>query len=164
MRAQLRQRKGRERTAIALTRPKLFAPELSLSGPSLFHVEQLYIEDQRGIGRNQPVAHALLSIGKVRRNTQLPLAADLHSGHALVPSLDHLPRAQHEFKGTSRPDRTVKLLSVGEPARVVNLHLVTGLRHRARARLDVPVLETAGGFSGSACNLRRPSRRLLCRS
>ena len=53
------------------------------------HREQLDLEDQRGLGRDDAgvAAHAVAELGW---DGQLALAAHLHAGHALVPALDDL--------------------------------------------------------------------------
>src|SRR5688572_15578943 len=54
---------------------------------------QLHVEYERRAGRNH-ATRAAVAVGEVRRNSEAPLAADLHAGHALIPTRDHLPGAE----------------------------------------------------------------------
>ena len=76
-----------------------------------------------------------LAVSQLRRNAQLPLAADLHSGDPFVPSLDDLPSPRVKFVGLVRVDRTVELLAGGQPSGVVHLHVVAPPWLRRRSRL-----------------------------
>src|SRR4029077_20847617 len=48
-------------------------------------LEQLHLEDQRRPRRDDP-ARPAVAVAQVRGDDQLPLAADLHRDHALVPA------------------------------------------------------------------------------
>src|SRR5690348_8875465 len=73
----------------ATTRPisRFMARLLSRGLPSL-DAEQLHLEDQGGAGRDHAACPAI-TVAQVRGDDELPLAADLHRDHALVPALDH---------------------------------------------------------------------------
>ncbi len=118
----------------------------------LLHIHQLHVEDQGCVGRNYPRI-TLGSVGQVWRNAQLALATYLHAGDTFVPALDDLAGAQHELKRFAGPDRAVELLAVGEPAGVIDFDVLSGLRDRTGANLDVPVFEAAGGLGGLAGDL-----------
>src|SRR6185312_17234052 len=83
-------------------------------------LEQLDLEDQRGIGRDH-VAGAALAVAEFRRNGQLAFAADLHAGDALIPTLDDPAGAQLEGERPFAIEAAVELLAVGQPAGVVDL-------------------------------------------
>src|SRR5579864_2105683 len=103
-------------------------------------VEQFHIKNQRCVGRDR-AAGSTRSVGKARRNPQLPLAADLHSRNALVPALDDFSGAQLEDERLAAVARAVKLLACGEKARIVDLDSLSNNGRSARANHDVPVLE-----------------------
>jgi len=76
----------------------------------LIQAKQLDIEDQHGVRRND-AAGAARAIAQLRLQDQCALAADLHAFDALVPALDHAPRAQGEFERFAAIDRAVEFLA-----------------------------------------------------
>src|SRR2546430_734310 len=61
----------------------------------LRNLQQFDFEDQSGVRRGQaaPAAGAVAQLG---RDGGLAPAADLHSRHAFVPALDHVPLAERK--------------------------------------------------------------------
>src|SRR5215471_12042534 len=101
---------------------------------------------------------------QVRRDAQLPFAADLHSCDAVVPALNHLSPSQLELKG-ALADGSVKLFATGQPACVIYCHFLSGDGGCSGAGRDVPVLHAraccfwlAGNF-GWARGLRGNRQR-----
>src|SRR5207249_7548174 len=86
-------------------------------------LEQLYLEDQLGVGRDD-AAGAARPVTECRRDDELALAADLHAGHALVPALDDHAGAELERERLVAVVAAVELLAVAEPAGVVDLDRV----------------------------------------
>src|SRR5690606_3295388 len=114
---------------------------------SLPNVQQFDLEHQRGPGWDR-VARAPRAIGQVGGDAQLAPPADAHAGHALVPAADHAPGAEHAYAWRAGGPRAVELRSAPvrrrlavQPAAVVHADLVTRLRHRAGADVDVDGLE-----------------------
>src|SRR5262245_25850239 len=105
----------------------------------LFHPKQLDVEDQGGIGRNYARVSPA-AVGEFWRDTQLALAAYLHSAYAFVPSLDHVTIAKPELKRFA--PGAIKHLSAGKPAGVVDLHLFPGGGDGAVADSKIPVLKS----------------------
>jgi len=66
-------------------------------------------------------------VGEARRNDELALFADFHSGDTLIPPLDDLALAEREIEGSIAIARAVELLAVFERARVVHTNLVPRL-------------------------------------
>ena len=64
-------------------------------------IEEFHIKNQCRVRRNY-AARSLGSITQLWRNSQLPLASDLHSRDAFVPAFDHLPRRPVEMKKARR--------------------------------------------------------------
>src|SRR5207244_256936 len=62
---------------------------------ALLHVDQLDVEDQRGVGRDH-ARRAALAVAERGRDGELALAPHLHPGDALVPALDDVGRADLE--------------------------------------------------------------------
>src|SRR5580700_10313047 len=56
----------------------------------------------------------------------------------------------------ARTNRAVELLAVGQPARVVDFDVLSGLGDRASTNFDVPVFEATGRLGGRAGNLGGP--------
>src|SRR5262245_13740810 len=88
--------------------------------------EQLDVEDQRRVRRDDAVARAAAAIGERRRDDETALAADLHARDALFPAPDHAPAAKRKRKRLAAVARAVELAPVVvrrgrvvEPARVV---------------------------------------------
>src|SRR5712692_7178529 len=129
----------------------------------LLHSQQFHVEDQRRIGRDR-ARKAALAVGQLRRDAQLPLAPDFHSGHAFVPTLDHFAGSQSERERLTGVDGAVELLAAGQPAGVVNLNLLALLRDRPRAYFNVPVFESRRRLGRSPCDFcRRLGIRTRCR-
>src|SRR6266481_4767486 len=83
-------------------------------------LEQLDLEGQLGIGRNDP-GRAARPIRQLGRDGELADAADLHALHALVPALDDLAGAEREAERPAAVLAAVEFGAVGEPAGVVHL-------------------------------------------
>src|SRR4051812_21594111 len=83
------------------------------------HLQELDIEHQRGVGRDDAPG-AAGAIAEIGRDDQGALAADFHAGDTLVPTLDHLMAAERERKRLAAVERAVELLAllaiVVEPA------------------------------------------------
>src|ERR1051325_11246501 len=107
------------------------------------HLQQFDIEHQRGVGRDD-AAGAAGAIAELGRDDQGALAADLHAGHALVPALDHLMRAEWERKRLAAVEGAVELLAllaiVVEPAGVMHADILAGGRLGAGAARALGVL------------------------
>src|ERR1700686_5595464 len=86
--------------------------------------EQLHLEDQRGVGRDDPTC-ALGAVAQLGRNGELALAAHLHGRDAFAPAGDDLALAAGKLEGVAVVARGVELLPVGEPARVMHAHELT---------------------------------------
>src|SRR5580704_19563806 len=93
------------------------------------------------------------SIGKIRGNPQLPLAANLHSRNAFTPALDDL--VQPERNRLSSVHRTVEFLAGGQPSRVVDFDRLVGLSGSTAADLNVPILQAVGHLGAVAGNFCR---------
>src|SRR5262249_3735476 len=91
----------------------------------LHDLEQLAIELERGAGLDLR-GRAAVAVRHVGGADELRLAAGLHLGDALGPTLDHL--VQREGRRLPALDRAVEDRAVDELAGVVHLHLVGGLR------------------------------------
>jgi hypothetical protein len=102
--------------------------------------QQLHVEDQRGVGRDD-VFVSSLPVGQDRRDAKLAFAAYLHSSYALVPSFDHFPFAEREIVGLVRVDGAVEFLAVGEPSGVMDLDVVTLFGLATGTDLDIPILQ-----------------------
>jgi len=79
-------------------------------------VEQVDDEDER-LARLDDAAGAAVAVAQVRRDGQLPAAADAHPGHAPVPAGDDLPPAQPEAERVVAAPGRVELAAcgVGDP-------------------------------------------------
>src|SRR5690606_22432617 len=77
---------------------------------------QVHHEDQRLAGLDD-AARAAVAVAEVRRDDQLPAAADLHPLDALVPAGDHLADAETELQRLAAVVGGVELLPgrVGDP-------------------------------------------------
>src|SRR6266576_449022 len=116
--------------------------------------QKLHIKDQRSIGRDDAFV-SVLSIGQLRRDAQLPLAADLHAGHAFVPTFDNVPLPERETVWLVGVDGTVELLSGCEPPGVMHSHVIAALRLVAGANIDVPILQSGVRLDAVARDLSR---------
>src|SRR5258708_4658825 len=74
------------------------SPELAL------HVEQLDVEDQRGV-RGDDAAGATGSVAELGRNDEGTLAPDLHGGDTLVPARDDSLPADRKFERPAAVER-----------------------------------------------------------
>ena len=118
-----------------------------LSGPqcpTLLHVEEFNVEQQRSVGRNRRRT-TLRAVGQVRRDHKPPLTAYAHADEALVPALDNASRSESKDEGLTS-NRRVELTSlvVGlarrvQPPRIVHrqrpAHYSFGTRSNAQIRL-----------------------------
>src|SRR2546428_3678615 len=107
----------------------------------LFHVEQLDLELERGIGRDD-VAGAARAVAERRRHDEDAFAADLHASHAFVPTLDDLATAERERERLTTVLGAVEPGAVHQPAGVVDDSRLAGHRRGAAADLLVGVLES----------------------
>src|SRR4030067_1337612 len=82
-----------------------------LSKLKLTYGQQLHIKHQRRIRRNHP-ARAACAVAEICGDDQRALPADLHAFHALIPALDHLPRAKREIEWLGTVMRAVELLAL----------------------------------------------------
>src|SRR5580704_1136024 len=89
---------------------------------ALFDVEELDVEDQRGIRRDD-AAGAAGAVAELGGNDQRALAADLHGRDAFVPAANDLADADLERERLVAIDRGVEFLALGgvliEPAGVM---------------------------------------------
>ena len=84
--------------------------------PLFVDAEKVHVKDEGGIGRDKAAAGAAAAVTQLRRNAQLALAANLHPGDALVPSLDDLAGAKRKDKRIVAVHRAVDFLpSVSQP-------------------------------------------------
>src|SRR5512133_478644 len=111
----------------------------------LAHAHEVHDEDERLVGADD-AAGAALAVGQVRRDRDAPPAADLHAGHALVPSGDDLALAELELEGVAAVPRGVELVARRpRDTHVVDLDDPAVDRLVAVADLDVLELELVGG-------------------
>src|SRR5258706_5577037 len=113
---------------------------------TLLHVEELHLEDQ-GRVRRDDVARAARAVAELRRDGELPLAADLHALDALVPALDHVSLAEREDERIAAVLARIEFRSVGQPAGVMHAHLLAGGRGVSAADGEFLELQAAGGSS-----------------
>lgn len=59
------------------------------------HLQQLHLKNQRCI-RGNHASGSPFAIRQIRRNDQLPLAADLHGYHAFIPAGNNPSGAERE--------------------------------------------------------------------
>src|SRR6516164_5835489 len=109
----------------------------------LLHLQQVDVEDQGGVGRDRSPAGTARAVAELRWDDQRALAADLHAGHALVPTGDDLLGAERELEGLTAVERAVEFLALGsilvEPSGVIHRDLVAGLGGGAVPDLGVGV-------------------------
>src|SRR5258706_86413 len=72
------------------------APAPARARDALLHVEQLDLEDERGVGRNRTLAAR--PIAQIGRDREPALAVHAHALNALVPAADDLALAQDELE------------------------------------------------------------------
>src|ERR1700733_8050370 len=75
------------------------------------HPQQLDIEDQRRVGRDD-AAGAARAVAELGRDDQRAFAADFHPGDALVPPFDDLAGAEPEAERRAAIDRAVEFLAL----------------------------------------------------
>src|SRR6202035_528010 len=106
----------------------------------LFDVEELDVEDQRGVRRND-AAGAAGAVAELGRNDQRALAADLHGRDAFVPAANDLADADLERERLVAIDRRVEFLALGgvviKPAGVMHDAGLAGFRRGAGAGMGV---------------------------
>src|SRR6202011_2831198 len=90
-------------------------------GRGILHIQKFNVENQLRLRRNLPAPQ--LAIRKLIRNEQTPLAADLHTLKADVPTWDHLPAALHELQRIFA-HRGIELRSIAQPAGIVDRKLL----------------------------------------
>src|SRR5690349_7053369 len=145
------------RQRAATTNSKMLAEQLSwllATGYWLLHIKQFDFEHERGVWRNH-AAGAASAVTQMRRNRQHARAANLHAGHALIPSGNHFARTKIELERLTVILRAVELgafviglVRVVQPAGVMHAHRAARPRFRARARgyfLNLQVLDAAVG-------------------
>ena len=116
---------------------------LNLPVPPLAGGQQVDHKYQRLAG--QPVPAARRAVGLLRRNDQLPPAADLHAGDAVLPALDQ--PAQRELDRLAAVPGAVELFAgVVLDADIVHLDGAAG--HRLRTVADHQVLDHQFGGRG----------------
>src|SRR5207245_1301724 len=113
-------------------------------GLLLVDLEQLDLKRQLGVRRNR-IAGAPCAVPEFRRDDKLPLAADLHAGHAFVPAFDDPARAQGERERPAAILAAVEFRPVLEPTGVVHLEPVAGLGLFALAYLQVFIFQAGLG-------------------
>src|SRR5438105_14902752 len=116
----------------------------------LVDLEQLDFKRQLRVGRNG-AAGAAFAIAEFRRDDKLPLAADLHPGHAFVPAFDDPARTQGERERPAAILAAVEFGPVLEPTGVVHLDGVAGLGLVAVADLQFFVIQAR--FRGNHARL-----------
>src|SRR5439155_5220780 len=113
-------------------------------GLLLVDLEQLDLKRQLGVRRNR-IAGAPCVVPEFRRDDKLPLAADLHAGHAFVPAFDDPARAQGERERPAAILAAVEFRPVLEPTGVVHLDRVAGLGLVAVADLQLFIIQAGFG-------------------
>merc|ERR1719228_488540 len=111
-------------------------------GGPLLGVNQLDLKEESSAARND-IASALVAITESWRNNQLPLLADAHAKHSLLPALDHLTHANLELEGFAAVVARVELGPGFEGA-----HVVHG------EHVPVPCNLVAGVWLGDILNLQ----------
>src|SRR5271169_1351952 len=85
------------------------------AGPAMercsFDRNKIDIEDQGRARWNDP-ARAVIAVGKIRWNDQPAALADLHSGNALIPTLDDRACTQRKFEDPAAGARAIELLAL----------------------------------------------------
>src|SRR5262249_19565130 len=128
----------------------------------LLHTQKLDVKNQGRVGWNHP-ACSPRAVTELRRNAELPLAADFHAFHALVPSLDHLARAESEFERLAPVQRAVKCLAVSQPPGVMHGYVLARCGRGAGAFHEVPVLQAARRGDRLSSDRRGSSRMFRLR-
>ena len=116
-----------------------------LVASSLANVEELDIEEQGGVGRDD-AAGAARAVTEFGGNTQLAFAADLHSRDALFPALDHMAGPDLKHEGLATVHRAIEFFAVGgEPAGVMHGDRFSVGGGGAGSDLEIPVLGSGSG-------------------
>src|ERR1700677_3502684 len=124
---------------------------------------EIHIEHERCAGRND-ITRPTVAVREVRRYDESALPADLHAGHALIPSLDHLAGAQLEAERRAALQRAVELLALVvrrrrlvQPAGVLHDGILSG-GDRGTAAVcevgDLEVIYSARGRGGRVIRRR----------
>src|SRR5262245_2048644 len=93
------------------------------SDPRSIHLQQLDLEDQRRVRRDD-VPRPALAVPEARRDDQLSLPAHFHPLQALLPTLDHLALAQGDrAERLAAVQAAIELLAALQGAGVVDRHL-----------------------------------------
>src|SRR2546427_2688409 len=135
---------------------RAFAPLSAGLAPRLFDGEELDVEDEGGVGRDD-AAGAARSVTELGRNAQLALAPDFHSRYAFIPAFDHLARAELKHKGLAAIDGAIELLAIlGKPAGVMHRNRFAGRCGGAGPFFEIPILQAgrcglalSGHFGGA---------------
>ncbi len=104
------------------------------------NVQQLHVENQRRPGRNGRRS-ARGSVAEIRRDDQLPPAADLHARYTFVPTGNDLSRTERKAEWLVPVPAAVELLAVREPPGVVHLNGSVGHGLGALALRDILIPE-----------------------
>src|SRR5450755_2876388 len=116
--------------------------------------DQVTHEDEGLAGRDR-VPGTAVPVGQVRRNDQLPAAADLHALHALVPAGDDLPDPQLELQRIPPVPARVEFLAGGiRDSDVMHLDHVARARHGAVALPDIRDLQPGRRLAAGEVDLR----------
>src|SRR5207302_2133297 len=104
-----------------------------LKAESLLDVDQLDVEDERGVWGYRR-AGAARAVAEIRRDDQRARSADLHAGDPLIPSANDLAGAEAERERLLAVAGAVEFLAV--PIRRFRVVEPAGVMHRdTRARL-----------------------------
>ena len=90
---------------------------------SLFDLEQLDVEGEGGVGRND-AGVATATVGIVRRANQLGALADAQLGNSLIPATDDLALADGELEWLVAVARRIELGAIVQGAGVVDRDLL----------------------------------------
>src|SRR6185436_6618974 len=113
---------------------------------TLLHVEELHLEHQRRVRRDD-AAGAARAVAERGRDGELALAADLHAGDAFVPAPDDVALAEREDERLAAVLARIEFRSVRQPAGVMHAHLLAGGRGVSGADDQFFEHEAAGGSS-----------------
>ena len=117
----------------------------------LFDSEEFDVKDKGGVWRDDS-AGAAISISKLGRNAQLPLAAYFHSRYSLVPSFDYLPGSELKHEWLAPIDRAIEFLAIFcQPTGVMHAYGFSGGGGGSCPLFEIPVLQP--GRSGLALSL-----------
>src|SRR5215472_13608631 len=92
----------------APTRGATTTVRVRVAAGSALHVEQLDLEDQRRVGRDD-AAGATRAVAELWRDDERALAADLHRGDPFVPAGDDLMLAERKLERLPAIERAVEL-------------------------------------------------------